>query len=358
MTYRENVLRAWRRQRPQWIPIVAGIPYLDWASFGYDKAELEAVCKKHEILFPDYATGTLDENHKRVPQFFPDLVAGPPYTDAWGCVWKTVYTGMIGSVIYHPLADWAAFNGFTAPDPDVSDGLRPINWPELTSAAKITRANGTLFACGLPHGHTFLRAQDLRGYENLILDMCDGEPLLDSLLDMIAEFNLTLVKRFIALKPDYISIPEDLGMQNSPMLMPENFGRYIAPRYDTVTRPIKEAGILVHEHSDGFILPLLDDIIKTGGDVINLQDLVNGIDEIAKAAKGRISIDLDIDRQNITVFGTPGDIDAHIKECVMKLGSKEGGLSLCYQPWPMTPPQNMDAAFTAMEKYCVKQYPF
>ena len=40
---------------------------------------------------------------------------------------------------------------------------------------------------------------------------------------------------------------------------------------------IKAAGVLVHEHSDGFILPLIDDIIAMGGDIINLQDLVNGL---------------------------------------------------------------------------------
>jgi hypothetical protein len=95
----------------------------------------------------------------------------------------------------------------------------------------------------------------------------------------------------------------------------------------------------------------VDDIIRTGGDVLNLQDLVNGLDNIARHVKGRVAIDLDIDRQSITVNGSPRDIDDHIRECVAKLGSPEGGLSLCYQPWPPTPTRNLDAVFTAMEKY-------
>ena len=82
----------------------------------------------------------------------------------------------------------------------------------------------------------------------------------------------------------------------------------------------------------------------------NLQALVNGIDNLAKHVKGRVAIDLDIDRQSVTVNGC-GDIDDHIRECVAKLGSPAGGLWLCYQPWPPTPPRNLDAVFAAMEKY-------
>lgn len=358
MTHKENFLRAWRRQGPRWIPIAAGLPYLDWPTFGYDVEELEAVCLSHPILFPGFEKGNLKRAHEMVEERFPDLVAGKPYTDAWGCLWETPYTGMVGAVTVHPLEDWSSFSSLKIPDETITDGVRAIDWEILSTHAHLAKEHGGLFGCGLPHGHTFLRVQDLRGYENLLMDFADEEPLIDELLDVVTDFNLKLIRRFIDLQPDFISIPEDLGMQNSPMITPEDFNRYIAPRYNKLTKPVKEAGILVHEHSDGYILPLMDDIIKMGGDVINLQDLVNGIDNIAKYLKGHISIDLDIDRQNVTVFGSPGDVDAHIKECVAKLGGKEGGLSLTYQPWPMTPAKNMDAAFSAMEKYCVKEYLF
>ena len=40
----------------------------------------------------------------------------------------------------------------------------------------------------------------------------------------------------------------------------------------------------------------------------NLQDLVNGVDWIAEKFRGNICVDLDIDRQSITPFGTPDEI--------------------------------------------------
>jgi uroporphyrinogen-III decarboxylase len=87
-------------------------------------------------------------------------------------------------------------------------------------------------------------------------------------------------------------------------------------------------------------------------DSLNLQDLVNGIDWMAEHLKGRVCIDLDIDRQRIVRFGTPAEVDAHIRQAVQKLGSPEGGLSLSHGMYPGVPPENAAALMDAMEKYC------
>ena len=47
--------------------------------------------------------------------------------------------------------------------------------------------------------------------------------------------------------------------------------------------------------------------------VLNLQDLVNGVDWIRDTYRGKLCIELDIDRQNITVFGTPAEVDALVR---------------------------------------------
>ena len=75
-------------------------------------------------------------------------------------------------------------------------------------------------------------------------------------------------------------------------------------------------------------------------------------DDIARHVKGRVAIDLDIGRQNVTVTGSPKDIDDLISEAVMKLGSPEGGLSMVYYPIPPTPIENIRAVYDALEKYC------
>ena len=210
---------------------------------------------------------------------------------------------------------------------------------------------GLLVTGSLPHGHTFLRLQDIRGYENLLLDMVDGEPRLDRLIGMVEEFNHRYVLNWLDLDPDIMSYPEDLGMQVGPMISAELFRRHIEPVYRRLMKPARERGCIVHTHSDGDIRSLADDLIEGGVEVINLQDLVNGIDWIRDRFAGRTCIDLDIDRQLVTARGTPRQIDALIREEVAKLGSRRGGLMMVYGMYPGVPLANARALMDAMERY-------
>ncbi len=115
--------------------------------------------------------------------------------------------------------------------------------------------------------------------------------------------------------------------------------------------PARKAGCLVHMHCDGDIRDLAGDLMGCGLDVLNLQDLVNGIDWIAANLKGRICIDIDIDRQQITRFGSPAQIDGLIREEVEKLGSPQGGLMMIYGLYPGVPLENVKAVMDAMERY-------
>ncbi len=71
----------------------------------------------------------------------------------------------------------------------------------------------------------------------------------------------------------------------------------------------RDAGCFIHVHADGDLRALMDDLLDCGIDVINLQDLVNGIDWIAENLAGKICIDLDIDRQKVTVYGSPAVVE-------------------------------------------------
>jgi uroporphyrinogen-III decarboxylase len=181
--------------------------------------------------------------------------------------------------------------------------------------------------------------------------MADGEPRLLRLIEMIEGFNRATVKRYLDLDVEWMAYPEDLGMQRGPMLSPEQFRTYIRPVYERLMAPALETGCIVHMHSDGDVRALIDDLILSGVQVINLQDLVNGIDWIRDRLKGRICIDLDVDRQQVTRFGSPAQIDALIRREVVELGDKQGGLMLNCGIYPGIPLENMRALMDALTRY-------
>ena len=341
----DNFTKAARFERPDYIPMNFVINLACWHH--YPKEALWDLMEEHKFLFPDFKRPSPDW----MPNYPLVARANQPYTDVMGCVWHTSDNGITGTVLGHPLEDWESFKTWQMPDPNTTDGICHVDWAACEKNWANIKANGGSFAASLRHGHTFLQLCDLRGYENLLCDMIDEEPLLDELIEQLTEFNLALVNRFIRNGCSSMGYPEDLGMQVGPMLSPNSFRRYIKPSYQRIMKPAIDAGIPIHMHSDGDIRDLVDDIIGSGVEVINLQDLVNGIDWIAERFRGKTCVELDIDRQKITPYGTPKQIDDLILEEVSKIGTKEGGLCMIYGLYPGVPLENVKALMDAMEKY-------
>lgn len=345
MNAAENLLRAARFKRPERIPIGVNISAACW--YAYEPQALLDLMAAHPLLYPGFERPT----EPKCPEPAPWRRAGEPYTDSWGCVWETEQHGLTGTVVEHALEDWSAFAELAPPDPSKENGWGPIDWQAIERDFVNAARKGRLRRGSLRHGHTFLTLTYLRGYENLLFDMADGEPRLDELVRMVERFNAALVERYIASGAEWIGYPEDLGMQQGPMLAPEHFRRYIKPVYKRLMAPAREANCVVHMHSDGDIRALAGDLLECGLDVLNLQDLVNGIDWMRQNLKGRVCIDLDIDRQRVVPFGTPQQIDDMIRTAVQKLGSRQGGLMLHHGVYPGAPLRNIGAVMDAMERY-------
>ena len=98
----------------------------------------------------------------------------------------------------------------------------------------------------------------------------------------------------------------------------------------------------------GFAVAILYSVTELG--IINLQDLVNGLDWIEANIKGKVCIDLDIDRQRITPFGTPQQVRDLVKEEISRLGTRDGGLMLTYGWYPGVPLENIKALMDALEE--------
>lgn len=343
MTHKENYLRTARFERPDYIIMMAAINSACWNS--YPQEFLCEQMEKHPKLFPEYQRPALPFT----PEYGCNSIKDKPYTDFFGCTWYTTTDGITGTVLDHPLEDWDRFADYQMPDPEVCDGLNLVNWAD--NRAYIKAHPELLHIGGLRHGHTFLQLCDIRGYENLMFDMADEELKLWDLIDLVENFNLGLVNRMIDAGVDGVAYGEDLGMQIGPMLSPDHFRKYIMPSYRAIMQPAKDKNLLIHMHSDGDIRTLLPDILSAGVDVMNLQDLVNGIDWIRDHLKGKVCIELDIDRQNITRFGTPRQIDELIRREVETLGSPLGGLMFIHGLYPGTPMENVEALYDAMERY-------
>ena len=345
LNYRENILKAIRFERPQFIPVNFAINSSCYKA--YPQEALFDLMEEHPFLFPDFVRPEIPF----VPNYGLCSRKDEPFTDDFGCLWTTTTDGIVGTVTKHPLEDWENFATYKFPNPEECMGIGPVDWEAEKRLVMKMKQEGRFVQRGLRHGHTFLQACDIRGYQNLLFDMMDEEPKLEELLFKITEFNRYIIKKYLDMDVDVISYAEDLGMQVGPMLAPDNLRRYILPCYKKLMQPAKEKGTAIHMHSDGDIRLLAPILLECGVDILNLQDLVNGIDYIKDNLKGKVCIDLDIDRQNVTVFGSEKDIWQLVEKEISELGSKEGGLMITFGLYPGTPLKNVKALMDALEKY-------
>ena len=297
MTAQQDKLKALNFDRPDTIPVSVGILPAAWMKY---REALDELVAQHPIIF-----GPQVEKARDYDAIHTETYIAGDHVDAWGCVWSNVKTGMEAIVTGHPV-------------PTRAD-VRALELPKEDS--------------GFPHGFMYLRLQDLRGFEELMVDFGEQPPELQMLIDKVLAYNLRQAKlRLAALEaqenPDpIVTFGDDLGLQHRLPISPRMWRKFLKPCYTAIYTPFREAGAYVYMHTDGHIFEIIPDLVDAGVNVINPQVRANGLDNLARVCKGKVCVDLDLDRQMFP-FATPQQIDDHVREAVETLGSPEGGLWL------------------------------
>lgn len=306
----DDRMKAATWARPGLIPIGAGILPAAWMKH---RERMDAIAKRYPEVFGaqpeqrDYDTVWSDTYH------YGD------HTDRWGCVWENVQEGMEAIVRRHPYPTRASLRGLKPPA--VADGH-------------------------MPHGFMFLRLTDMRGFEECMIDFAEEPPELEQLVTTVFEHNMKeLAVRLAKTSPDrepFMYFGDDLGMQSALPMRPRTWRKWLKPCYAEFYRRVHAAGHKVYMHTDGRITDIIPDLIECGVDVLNPQFRANGLDGLVRTCKGKVCVDLDLDRQMFP-FATPAEIDAHIAAAVEALGDPAGGLWLKAEIGFEIPLANVDA---------------
>ena len=339
----QNRLKAIRFEKPDWIPASVSCLPATWFKYGDALDELQG---EHPRIFPYHKPGAyrdqeLERNYR----------AGR-WTDAWGVVWDNIEEGMSSIPVEDeaPLRDWAAFDSYEPPDPlSMDDRGAPVDWDERKQARLRAKEDGGFISGGLIHGFMFMRLHYLRGFNNLMLDIAARDPRLDRLIEMVLAHNVALVDKWLECGIDMLSGGDDMGMQDTLPISPADWRRYLGPCFESILGRCRDRGVLVYLHSDGHILEIIRDLVKTGVRVINPQIRANTLPGLVEYAKGSVCICLDLDRQ-LFPFVTPGEVKDHIHEARDTLYSPDGGLILHAECAPDVPLENIKAICEGLEE--------
>ncbi len=254
---------------------------------------------------------------------------GQTYTDEWGVTWRNApYQTKFGQGYYtemvaHPLADDQAIDSYHPPDPN-----RPELYLEAERAIKAYKDEYWLV--GVTVTTIFETAWALRGYEKTLIDLALNPDLIEKLFDIPFNYHLTAAKKLVEMGVDMIWIGDDVGAQNSMLISPETWRRFLKPRLATFISTLKSINpaVKIAYHSDGDISPIIPDLIEIGLDILNpIQPRSMNPEKIKKSYGDKLCFWGSIDEQYTLPFGTPAEVEAEVIARLKTLG-KNGGLIL------------------------------
>ena len=100
------------------------------------------------------------------------------------------------------------------------------------------------------------------GFENFCLKMYDDPSFIDDVLDLYTTYSIQLIKIYNQMPEiDFIWIGDDLAYGSGPFFSPGVYRRHIFPFFKKAISAIEKPWVF---HSDGNILPLMDEILSWG----------------------------------------------------------------------------------------------
>jgi hypothetical protein len=339
---RDNFLRALEFRNPDWIPCSIGFFPAVWDKY---REKLADIVNKHPFIFGPPRIRSYDN---LIPvEHRPNTY----WRDNWGCRWYSSQGGYEGQVMEHPLADWKALASYHPPDPNRYTERGRRHWWGERNGCNWARKNGVV--AGGNAERLFDRMYALRGFDQLMRDFAANDPHLPQLIQMLQTHEMRIIKRFAAFQPDIIYFHTDIGTQDRLMISPKQFRKFIKPMFMTLFQACRKAGMHVYLSSDGYLLDIVDDLIECGVSVHDPQFRANGLEGIAKQYKGKMCIDLDLDRQAFP-FASPDQLRTMIKDSVEMLGSPAGGLMMKAEISDVNVPlENIEAICLAFEEFCI-----
>jgi len=250
------------------------------------------------------------------------------YVSCWGVKYEWINDDW--QITGNPLAgaDMEDLAAFPWPEPRIDEALLAI-WEAEAKSIK-ERGKHVLLA-----EHPIQGVMELGcwmfGYEDYLYNIAAEPDIIRRFNDKILEIQLEVIRQYYSVLGPYIDLTingDDFGMQLSPILSPNMFGKMIVPWFRERIQVTKEiADCIFWHHSCGSIYDLLDQIIDCGVEIINpIQTSAAKMDPAAlKDEFGeRIVFWGAMDVQKFLRQASPDEVRQQTRELVRILG-KDGG---------------------------------
>lgn len=277
----------------------------------------------------------------------------------------TDFWGVGHSKISNPSNTYYEFSYHPLAEADCVADIENYDWPELdwwdydALPDQIARANATdrrailLFA-----GGCFETPWYLRGLEQFLIDLHTQPEIAEAICRRVFDYYMARTMRALDVvgdRVDMILSGGDIGEQQRMLIDPEVWRQRIKPFTGPLISTFKQRGYMTIYHTDGSVLPVIDDFIELGLDFLDpVQVSARGMrpDQLHARFGDRLSFHGGIDEQELLPVATADEVYDVTTRTIDVLGHRGGYVASpthCVQG--DTPPENVVAIFDAAKDY-------
>lgn len=275
------------------------------------------------------------------------------YIDEWNITWKKIpYTTPFGignytEIVRFPLAEEGAIDTYIPPNPDNED----MGYVE----AIVERFGKEKYICGVINCSMFEGVKYLRGITQSLIDIIADKDLINRILDILMDYHLKLGLKLIDRGVDIIWTADDVGAEHTMIISPELFREIQKPRMAYMIGELKKRNknVKFAWHSDGYIEPIIDDLVEVGVDLLNpIQPESMDPSAIKKRYGKNIALWGTVSTQSTFPFGTAEDVRNEVRDRIRTCAPGGGFLLAPTHNIQLDVPfENIQAFYKALELY-------
>ena len=307
MTSQERVLAALKRKQPDRVPWVESSVHNKLAEKLLQRSDFEKANVTQLFSMPG----------ARVPPSILEVLAldnlnfsvAPPRF-----VKSQSFEGM-DIIVDGLIKTEADLKKIVLPDPQSDEFYQPAR-DFVSRYRESNKALGITTRMGI--SNTYLSM----GIEHFSLMLYENPAFVLKVLDLFIDWACKAVPKINELGFDFMIVPEDLAWKQGPMFSPKMIREIFLPRMKKVAERIKIPWIY---HSDGNLLPILDDLLTLGmNGIANIEPNAMDINELKKKYGSRVCLVGNIDLHYTLTQGTPEEVEAEVKKRIQEVGPGGG----------------------------------
>ncbi len=192
-------------------------------------------------------------------------------------------------------------------------------------------------------------AADLRGVSNLLTDLYDSPDRVRELLELCVEMEVAFAKAQVDAGADIIGMGDAIASQVSR----DMYREFALPYEQRIFAVVKETGALCRLHICGDITHILDDVVESGADIVDVDWMVD-FGQAARACGQRAAVCGNFDPVAVLLQGTPDKVRRAVFRCLEQGGEKSIIMAGCEVPAD-TPYANLKAVAQALQEAAAGQ---